>query len=482
MDSRFPRTGSWCPRRGHPVRTWSWGGRSIGRAPATADCVELFRLPLGSVSRFATLAGTSPETSLAFSPDGSRLAIGSHAGDLLVVDAWTGQIRARRHLAEAMVREVAWALDGRFVFAAEQSPDAFVYQLRPDDLGEIGRVRLADHVGTSAPPPGDDLYGAFTLPTAHSLLPLPGGDVIVAATHGWQTSEGRRNASRLLRLSGPDLRIAAAWPEVGPADAVFRAFTGSAEHVAMALGRTASGPPPDLPLHGVMVLRSDDFATSRVIHLDPLKPWFATPFVLDRVAMQDARGPVVLALADGRIHASDTQGADFYVDLGAPILVDDVPIAARVSNIELVDGVVYAISSRTTIPWGAASPELRPPTTHPSENAVWALGLGEGALPLLWTWRGPHELVGLSVSPDGRWAVVGAGRREHDRRLDLFGALVFRLDGEGSGPERMRAFCETRSPVFHRHALAPDGRIAVVEIPWTHSDEVHGTYAVTVFR
>jgi hypothetical protein len=80
--------------------------------------------------------------------------------------------------------------------------------------------------------------------------------------------------------------------------------------------------------------------------------------------------------------------------------------------------------------------------------------------------------------------VVGAGSRSSDARRDLYGALVFDLEGQSrSGEQRLQTFCATESPVFFRQAATEDGRIAVVEHPIADEDgSIRGAYQVTVLR
>ena len=80
-----------------------------GTAPLRPECIPLFHVPLSDVSRLAATGGIAPNSSIAFSPDGSQLAIGSHQGDLVVVDGWTGKEVSRTILPEALVKQVAWS-------------------------------------------------------------------------------------------------------------------------------------------------------------------------------------------------------------------------------------------------------------------------------------------------------------------------------------------------------------------------------------
>lgn len=440
-------------------------------APQQAECVPLFSVPLGDASGAVARGGDSPDTALAFSPDGQWLAIGTWRGEVWVVDGWTGEVRARRQLSETLVRQVAWSPDGAWVYAAEQSPDALVLALSPRDLSERARYRLADDIGSSPAPDDADPYGVYTLPAAYALRVLPGGDLLVSGAHGWDVGQARLNASRLVRLRGGDLVPVGAWPAAGPADAVFGALAVEGDTVAVALRRSATGPPPaDLPIDGVMTL-STSLAPLAAHPLAPLSPHYRSTFVWEGLAVRGDR--VVIGLGDGRLALRG--GVEQDVGLGTPVLAGDVPIAASIGYVRAAGDEVFAVTSRTQIPYGAAAPELRPPRAHPEENALFAYALGPGGLERRWAWRGPHALGGLAVGPTE--LAVGAGPRD-DGRQDLFGALVFALGGDGTP----RAFCATDGPAYPALALAPDGRLGVAEVPYRVGDEVRGEYRATVLR
>src|SRR5262245_29762118 len=98
-------------------------------APRVPSCVPLFHVPLADASSVVARGGESPDTVLAFSPDGRWLAIGAWTGEVVVVNAWTGDERSRIRLAETLIREIGWSPDGKTLYAAEQSPDAYVHAL-----------------------------------------------------------------------------------------------------------------------------------------------------------------------------------------------------------------------------------------------------------------------------------------------------------------------------------------------------------------
>ena len=151
-------------------------------APQSASCLTVFQVPLGNASRLAAV-GAEANTDVVFSPDEKRLAIGTHLGEVLVVDAFTGDVLARETFSEGMVKWVRWSADGQTIYAAEQSPDGFVLALDSTDLKPHWKFRLADFVKSSPLPAGEDVYGVYSLPAAYGLEVLNDGTLLVAAAH-----------------------------------------------------------------------------------------------------------------------------------------------------------------------------------------------------------------------------------------------------------------------------------------------------------
>lgn len=455
-----------------------------GIAPRFPECPALFSVDLGDVARVVAMGGTAPDTALAFSPDAERLAVGSYRGELLVLDAWTGDVLARRRLAETMVKDVAFSPDGATLYAGEQSPDAFVHALDPATLEPRWSLRLAEEVGSSPAPDGEDIYGVYTLPSAYGLAVLPGGDLVVGATHGWNDPHGsRRNRARLLRIA-PSGELRAAWPAEGPADAAFYNFRLDPEGglIVVAVGRSAAGPtPPGMPAGGVQVLRLSDLSEVTSFVPEPLAPHFDSTFVWDALDVDAEAGMGVIGLGDGRVFGFPLAGGDpWVIEVSTPILAGDVPISASIGFGMLYGDAFVVETAGTSIPYSATAAAARPPQVHPAENSVFAFGTGGE---LRWTWSGPWQLGGLALGADGTTAVAGTRSRQADGREDVFGALLFRLDGEGSGQERLLAFCPTEGPVFFRPVLSADGRVAVAEHPWVRADgSLGGAYRVTVLR
>ena len=444
-------------------------------APRRAECLALFSIELGDVSELVAMGGAAPTTSMAFDPTGERLAVGSTLGELVVAEAWTGREIARRRLSEAMVKWLAWSPDGATLYAVEQSPDAFVHALDPLTLESRWTLRLADLVETSPMPSPEDTYGVFDLPGSYGLLVLDSGELILAAMHGWSAEAGRRNAGQILKVS-PSGAILQRWPSE-PAEALFRHPVSDGRHLAFSVSSSSATPASELPIGGLQVLDLERLEPVVAVQVEPLLPWYSYAYAWEAVGV--AGDLLFMGFGDGRVRLHDLSGAErVALDVGTPILSGEVPISATIGHGQLLDDSLVFITSRTVIPWGAASPELRPPTSHPRANAVFVHAL-DGQLE--WTWSGEQELDGMDVLGDS--LLVGAGPRATDERRDLYGGLLFSLIGEGSGEQRLQAFCPTEGPVFFRPVLADDGRIALAEHPFLDPQgALIGAYRVTVLR
>ena len=477
------------PRPWTAGETVSVGGIEAS-APIRPECVPLFHVPLSDVSQLTVTGGVAPNSSVAFSPDGSRLAIGSHQGDLVVVDGWTGAEIARTTLPESLTKRVAWSLDGQTLYAGEQSPDANVHAFDPATLNARWSFRTADHVESSPLPEGEDRYAIYNLPGIYTLKVLDDGDIVVMAVHGWNDADGtRKNLSQVFRLS-PSGAVVNRWPKKASSilllHSVFQTRPDGTNLVIMNLGRSADGPPPDgLPTGGIGVLNLDTMTLESTVSIDPLAPWFKRTSFWHAIDWDAAHG-MMLGLGDGRLIRTSSEPPhvdEAEVPAGTPIMAGEVPIAASVGFGQFAQASMMYTTSDTNIPWGAAVAELRPPSVHPGANGLWVTDLsGEP----LWNWQGDLRIQGLSTSPNEQIGIIGAGHRANAASPTTYGAVVFDLtspnDGR-TGAERRLATCATASPVYFDHQVRDDGRIAVVEFPVPDGQGgVRGSYRATVLR
>ena len=458
-------------------------------APIRPECVALFHVPLTDVSRLAASGGVAPNSVVAFSPSGDRLAVGSIQGDLVVVDGWTGQELARKVLPEAMVKRISWAADGQTLYVGEQSPDAKIHALNPSTLEEHWSFRTSDFVESSPLPEGEDRYAIFELPGIYTLKVLNNGEILVVAVHGWnQPDGGRKNLSQVFRLSATGT-ILERWPE----RAVSATFLHSVIHetptggtMVVNVGRSADGPAPKaLPNTGLGIFDLDSFEMTSVATIAPLQPWFKYTHLWQALDIHPEMG-LFVGIGDGRAMLKDVappHATRRTVKAGTPIMAGKVPISASVGFGRFSGDTLMYTTSDTNIPWGAAVPELRPPSHHPRANGLWVTDAsGEP----LWSWQSDLRVQGLSVSPNGALGVTGGGYRSDSGEPSTYGAVVFDLrtptDGR-SGNERRLTTCATPLPVYFVHQVLDDGRVAVVEFPVPDGEGgVRGSYRATVLR
>lgn len=472
-------------------RAWSPGERvSVGgiegTAPIRPECLPLFHVPLSDVSRLTAASGVAPNSAVAFSPDGTRLAIGSHQGDLVVVNGWTGAEIARTTLAEALVKQLSWSPDGATLYVGEQSPDGELHAFDPANLTPRWSFRSADYVASSPLPEGEDRYAIYDLPGIYTLRILPNADVLVVAVHGWNDQGTRHNRSQVFRLT-PDGQIAGRWPEQA-ADTLFLhgVVSETEDSLLLNTSRSADGPgPSDLPDGTLAVVSLKDMSLTSVTQIAPLKPWFTATYLWQAIDLHPKHG-MFAGLGDGRAILKDREPPHTeraVIQTATPIMAGDVPIAASVGFGEFVGTSLMYTTSDTNIPWGAAVPELRPPSLHPGANGLWVTDLAGTPL---WNWQGDMRIQGISASPDETLGIVGGGFRSDSDVPTTYGAVLFDLttpaDGR-SGADRRLATCATYNPVYFDHQVLDDGRIAVVEFPVPDgAGGVRGTYRATVLR
>lgn len=448
-------------------------------APTKPSCGALFHQPIGDLSRWTAAGGPPPDTALAFSPDGQQLAVGTFTGKVLVMDAHTGALVAEKTVPEGIAKRLGFSPDGSTLWVGTQAPRAEIWALDAKTLAVRSSLDTEALVATSPLPPGEDLFGIYTLPYVAGLDVLADGSVLVALAHGWNQEGVRRNRTQLLLLD-PQGQIAGRWP-AEPVEALLREPRIAADglSVVVPVGRSAEGPVPEgLPREGLVVLSLPGLEARETVEIPPLAPWYTEAFVWEAVGL----GPrLAVGLGDGRLMMYEGREAAAQVDLGTPVMAGAVPVAASIGHGRWVGPDFLALTSSSSIPYGAAAPDLRPPIAHPQENTLWAIGPDGKER---WSWRGVWQLDGLAASPDHQFVALGAGPRVGDDREDLFGALLFDASpGEKTGDQRLLAACPTGSPVFFRMAVAKDGRVAVAEHPWRRPDgSLAGDYRVTVLR
>jgi len=460
-------------------------GPSAGWAGVKVPGLELLHVrPLEDVSFYAR-AGHFPDAFLAFSPDEKHLAVGTFLGRLLLLEVESGRVLWEKRFPEAMVKRLAFSRDGEVLYAAEQSPDGYVYALRKDTGAELWRFRLADDLRPGEPPEKGDVFGIYKQPGCYRLEVLPDGDLLVLGIHSWFD----RKAGSWLRLSRvwrlrPSGEVRWAWPADGPA--LLTLIYADADERGRFLGLVSTVPsdemPRDYPLRpGTFYLLSAE--SGREIwryEIPPLKPHFDRVFVWESVSLSPDGRLALVGTSDGRAIFFDLEArrVAHVLSLGAPLNIGGIPVSAHVSyGLFAPDGAAYVVTGPSSIPYGMPLAVNRPAGPHPQANMLFAIAPPRR---IKWRFGMDFRFQGLATDAHGSWLAVAAGasRRSLEKRHQ-FGVFVFDAR-EGS----LHAYYPTEGPCFFHLALSASGKhLAVVETPYLSEEEVlRGRYRLHVLR
>lgn len=472
------------------------------RSPQAPAPYLVRTIPLEDASAAASAGagaatGSPPDSIVRFSPDNRRLAIGTLAGHLRVVDIFTGRLLHHERITEGQIKQLAWSPDGRQLYVGEQSPDAFLFALTaPEDPAAEGAftlawsVRLADQIETSRLPAGDR-YGVYSLPAVHDLKVADDGRLFVVGLHSWSQSNRATVRSQVFSFAenGAELwRFPAERPL--PLTIAHAAIDAAGTKVAFLANRP-------LTLHdGIRGLGDDlfvlDATTGKVTvqhRLKPLEPHFDRVEAWDSVALSADGTRLALGLADGRGLIFSLNGDELEplktLELSTPILVGGIPVAAACSYTRCFGDTIYFETQNTHIPFGNPQAANQAPAPHRGANTLSAFDLDGN---LRWRYRGPFALSGVwsSRGSDGkasRWLMATCRELPGAREPGQFGFLLFDLARPGGGSDKLVYYYATDGPVIFSADISADGRwIAVTEVPAPTLDgfDLYGTHQVHV--
>lgn len=458
------------------------------KTPLQANCVSIAHQVIGDVQNMISRQAGIPNTFMAWSHDESKLAVGTQRGDVLILDGWTGNILEQKHLSESLIKYVAWSHDDQTLYVAEQSVDGNIYAFDPT-LQTKWTFAVADIVESSTPPQDEDIYGIYSLPAAFGLVVLRDNSLIVPATHAWTKDGVFVNRSQLLHLSTSG-KVIQKWPQ-NVADATIKFPVVDEEHDRMILSveRTSQQPiHPDLqeiPTGGIQVIQISDVSPTNFITVEPLQPHFSKSMIWQALDLSGKEQSILAGYSDGRIRITDLEGKQrTMLETSTPIQAGNVPIYAIIGWGKFYKDRAFYNTSPTYIPYTASSPELKPPADHPNAGSLFAMDLDGNKI---WSWRGEHNIQGISVQEERGEIVIGAGDRISDRRKDLYGALIFdagfEKGKENTTKNPLLATCMTPNPIFFYHTMTSDGRLAVAEHPYLDEQgSIQGDYAIRILR
>ncbi|MBX9790799.1 MAG: WD40 repeat domain-containing protein [Pirellulales bacterium] len=460
-------------------------------APQLPTPYRLRRVKLGDVAA-AAAAGVTPDGVVKFAPDGRRLALGTFDGALVVLDAYSGEVLFRHRASEGMVKSLAWSPDGRWLYAGEQSPDAYLLAIdtgavrsATESAGQASnaanryavawRYRFADRIETSRPIAGDR-YAIYTLPAVHDLHVSTDGRVFAAATHNW-TRHGELANRTVLACFAPDghthwtLPRVAAWQFTV---AHFDIDRAGRRMVCLPNRTQAAATSADVESASESIAPGDfyliDALGGEILdrqRLEPFAPHFSRVESWDSVALSDDGSRAAAGLVDGRVVLSSVADDRFVAvrtfELGAPRLVGGLPVAAACSYTRFCGAMLVMQTQNTHIPFGNPQAANQAPSPHPGANCLTVADFDGQEV---WKYQGPFAISGAWSDATGRWLMVACRELPGADEPGQYGFLVFDTLRAGGGADKLVYYYATTGPVIFNADLSADGRLAaVVEVP-----------------
>ena len=439
-----------------------------------------------------------PDTALAYSPDGRRLAIGSASGQLKLVpapgapepdDETSAPEVFSKAIREGAAKALAFAAGGAVLVAGEQSPDGFVYGFDTKDSKELWRFRLAGELGTSRPS-ANDYLPLYQFPGAARVIALPDGDVLVLGRHSWRPDAQTRKAqSRLYRLNARTGEVRWRYPAGAPEERNITWFDASRDGARLACVLSIPGAGQagvsEAPLELVALDGKTGAETGRLTFA-PLKPHFASTLSWQALSLRPDGAGGILGADDGRVWglAFDSSGKPavrWQVDLGTPIQAGGLMVHCGIGWALATEQAYFVEVDKNWEKFGAATRTGRPADVHPEACSIHAFDPGLQTPQRLWRYQVPCRPQGLWLSPDGRWLGFAYEEPEGTDAQGKptppdYGVLMFDLQTPGSGAQKLRYRFSSEGPLGFAACFSPDGRfLAVTEGPRPGTDRLSGT-------
>ena len=486
---------AWKPGDNCTVELHPSGGAAAFRqrawAPMRPEAGVVAAVTLEKVHEGSITAGGEPDAAVAFSQDGTLLALGTFGGYLRVFNTTSGACVFEKRFPSAVVKRAAISADNLRVYAGEMSYDGFVSAWDLASTKELWRFRLADELGVSKPARPDDFFGLYSYPQAYCLRAV-GADLIVDGFHSWNADGKPKHLSRMYRFDGATGAVRWKFPADAPLPRNITWFDVDAKTIALSAyqwERPAEG--DSLPQAALSVL---DIANGKLRHsrsFEPLKPFFDVVPMWYGLAY-DGQGNLALGFMDGRAHLfsiqhEDVAGADMSafkmtrnLDLASPIEVTGVPVYAGVGWAAGAAGRLFLLTDGRLVAPSASAQGKTIRADHPNSNTLFTFDGATGKL--LWQWK--LTTTAQSVAAGGNVVAVATQQSySSDDPMD-YGVTVFDASASGTPVEKMLFRYNTAGPIVAL-AVSPDGsRIAAVEAPVRLADGmiVVGKYRLHIIR
>jgi hypothetical protein len=176
---------------------------------------------------------------------------------------------------------------------------------------------------------------------------------------------------------------------------------------------------------------------------------------------------------------SGGRGGIREINLGEPIIIDDLPLLVTGSGILNLDERVLFVTGTTYLPWELSSGR-RPPQPHPAANTIYCF---ESDATALWSTSLPNMMQGMALDWDGRYLICSYSSNPVFAPGGGSGMLVYELGEKGAV---LKATYPVQGGVFHGDPLvsAKGNIVILIEIPQRddREDRISGGNGIHILR
>lgn len=484
-DKRFLIQFAWEPHKAYHIKAL-WGDDNQFEASMTAplkpSAYPIRTIELGDLlSLFENLQKPAKSTTVAFSPDGEKLAIATDAGHLAIINSVTGEKIWKIRISESYAKHATFSPDGNRLYIGEQSADGFIYgyELSSTKPTLLWKYRMADDINTSTPFHPNDVYAWIQYPGPYRIAVTGNGDLLVAGVHSWTQDGAALKKSQLYRFDGETGQLKWKWPSDQPLPMIIRWFDYTRDGQRIALVYDTSGSSPSARFRpGTLCVIDGEMGVKRWEYsFEPLKPYFEVVKFWRGVGVSPDGKFINVTTEDGRAFIFDAMNLEhrkvepiWQAKLTTPLEVSNIPITATAGTIAATNALALFVTGDTFIPYHLQKGAQQPPAAHPNGLTLFAYKWsGEKA----WQWALENMPQGLRVDARDRYAAVSISKDSRTDAAQLHGVSVFDLAATGGGLAKYLYTYRVEGQLpYDTIDISTDGRfIAFIETPIVKSDE-----------
>ncbi len=479
----------WQPATSYQIRVDSLNlkGRHVSPLKPSAYRVRMIELD-SMLSLLANLKRPAVPTTVAFSPDGSQLAIATDAGHLAIVNPLTGASVWTTRISEGYAKHATFNPDGTRFYIGEQSAEGLIYAYKLSDKKPtlLWKYRTAVDIDTSHPDDPNDVYGWVQYPGPYRMAVTRDGDLLAAANHSWTKDGKSLKKAQFYRFEGTTGKVKWKWPNDQAVSMVIKWFDYSHDGKTVALvcdGGVIGG--ASRYKSGTLHVIDGETGADRWSHtFDSLKPYYQKVSFWRSVGASPDGLWINVSTDDGRVFIFDAihENKHWKTDLTTPLMVSDIPITATTGTIGATNEFALFVTGDTYIPYHLKKGAQQPPSAHPNGMTLFAYSwMGNK----IWQWKLENMPQALRIDGMGRYAAVSQSRYDRTSVQQFHGVTVFNLQTKGGGLEKYLYTYRTEGQLpYDTVDISADGRlIAVVETPIVMPDEtVRGKNRVHILQ